>query len=86
MRSFTTQGMGFTFNNEVEEKLIKKGYRSTEFSHNVKRHPSLMKSTKLKHSLKVIIERNVEEAWEEIKNFGKEPKIKVCSGIFFNDR
>ena len=75
-RSFTTQGMGFTFNNEVEESLIKKDFRTTEFSHNVKRQPSLMRSTKLKHSLHVIIERNIEEALDEIKNFGVEPKVK----------
>ena len=35
-RSFTTQGMGFTFNNEPEQILIKKAYRMPIFSHNVK--------------------------------------------------
>ena len=69
-RSFTTQGMGYTFNNEVEEKLIKEGFRTTEFSHNAKRQPSLMKSTKLKHSLKVLIDRNEEEVYEELSNYG----------------
>ena len=37
-RSFTTQGLGFTFNNEEESKLIKEDYRS-ELSVNVNRKP-----------------------------------------------
>ena len=88
-RSFTTQGMGFTFNNEVEEILIKKDFRSAEFSHNVKRHPSLMKSTKLKHSLKVVIDRNMEEAleeWMELLNNGIVPKQKQVSVSLHNPK
>ena len=60
-RSFTTYGMGFTFNNEREEILIKKDYRIPEFSHNVNGMPSLMKSTNSKDSLTVIIDSNAEE-------------------------
>ena len=59
--SFTTKGMGYTFNNEQEEILIKNNYRSTEFLHNVRRKPSLMKSTNSRHSLTVIIDSNAEE-------------------------
>ena len=60
-RSFTTQGFGYTFNNEREDKLIKKEFRSTELSPNRDRNPSLMKSTYSKHSLTVVIENNAEE-------------------------
>ena len=60
-RSFTTQGLGYTFNNEIEEKLITSKFRTNEFSHNRKRKPSLMKSTGSEHSLTVIIDSNVEE-------------------------
>ena len=60
-RSFTTQGLGYTFNNEVEGKLIKKKFRSSEFSQNIKRKPSHMKSTGSEHSLTVIIDSNAEE-------------------------
>ena len=83
-RSFTTEGMGFTFNNEVDKKLIKENYISTEFSHNDKRQPSLMKSTKIKHSLQVVIERNVEDVSKEIGNYGWVPKQKYISVSFWN--
>ena len=63
-RSFTTQGLGYTFNNEREGKLIKSKFRSTVFSHNKKREPSLMKSTGSEHSLRVIIDSNAEEVEE----------------------
>ena len=85
-RSFTTQGMGFTFNNEVEEKLIKENYISTEFSHNIKRQPSLMKSTKIKHALQVVIERNIEEVLKEIGNYGWVPKQKYFSVSLHNPK
>ena len=60
-RSFTTKGIGFTFNNEIEEKLIKKEFYSTALFPNTKRNPSLMKSTSSEHSLMAIIENNAEE-------------------------
>ena len=60
-RSFTTQGMGYTFNNEREENLIKNVYRNKEFLHNTKRNPSLMKYTSTDHSLIAIINSNFEE-------------------------
>ena len=69
-RSFTTQGLGFTFNNEPERILIKKKYRSINFFHNVNRRPSSMKSTNLKHSLTAVIDSNYEEV-ETYKNSRK---------------
>ena len=63
-RSFTTRGLGYTFNNLREEKLIKENYRAKEFSLNMNKDPSLMKSTRSKHSLTVVIENNAEEVAE----------------------
>ena len=60
-RSYTTQGLGYTFNNEIENFAIKKNFRSTSFSPNIGRIPSLMKSTNSDHSLTVIIDVNAEE-------------------------
>ena len=60
-RSFTTQGLGYTFNNEKQEILIKENFRNTELPTNLKMKPYLMKSTKAKHLLKVVIENNAEE-------------------------
>ena len=60
-RSFTTQGLGYTFNNEIENIVIKENYRSASLSQNIARIPSLMKSTSSDHSLTVIIEVNAEE-------------------------
>ena len=60
-RSFTTHGLGYTFNNEIENFAIKKNFRSTSFSPNIGRIPSLMKSTNSDHSLTVIIDVNDEE-------------------------
>ena len=60
--SFTTKGIGYTFNNEKEEKLIKYPFRGKEFSPNIKRNPSLMKSASPDHSLKVVIENDKENS------------------------
>ena len=73
-RSFTTQGLGYTFNNEREEIMIKKRFRSTELSHNIKRRPSLMKSTSSEYSLTVIIETNAEEVESAEKGIVHKPK------------
>ena len=68
-RSYGTQGLGYTFNNEKEEKFIKKEFRSI-FSHNTERDPSLMKSTNPDHSLTVVldVDDNIDEeenGWNE---------------------
>ena len=73
-RSFTTQGIGYTFNNERAEILLKEEFRSAEFSLNTARNPSMMKSTHSKHTLQVFIENNAEEVenYERISsNAGK---------------
>ena len=63
-RGFTNQGMGFTFNHEKEEILMKEEYQShhrkTFFSNN-NLSPAKMKSASYKHSLIVLIENNAEE-------------------------
>ena len=59
-RSFTTQGIGYTFNNIIEENLIKKEFRSKALSPNVKYEPSNMISSSSDPSLTVVIENNVE--------------------------
>ena len=66
-RSFTTVGMGYTFNNEVEEKLVKEDFRNAELSPNTAREPSYMKSTGSDSFLTVVIENNAEEV-ERYKN------------------
>ena len=59
-RSISTQGLGYTFNNERLDTLIKKDFRSTEFSPNIEKVPSLMTSASSKSSLTVVIENNFE--------------------------
>ena len=59
-RSITTQGLGYTFNNEQEENMLKDKFRNIEFSPNINRKPSLMRSASSEHSLTVIIEDNAE--------------------------
>ena len=59
-RSFTTQGIGYTFNNEIQQKLLKKPFRNTIFSPNTVRKPSMMKSASSENSLTAIIENNYE--------------------------
>jgi len=60
-RSYATDGIGFTFNNEMENKLIKEDYRNTNFFMNEKKEPRLMKSTSMENGLTVVIENNAEE-------------------------
>ena len=60
-RSFTNQGIGYTFNNEKEDLLLKKDSMSYAIILNKERNPSLMESASPKHSLQVIIENNAEE-------------------------
>ena len=60
-RSYTDKGIGFTFNNEREDKLIKTDFRRTELSPNTNRKPSIMKSAASEHALTVVIENNAEE-------------------------
>ena len=75
-RSFTTQGIGFTFNSIREAMLIKDDFRSTEFSHNKERDTSLMASTNSKHFLHVVIENNAEEVQEFEKSSSNTMKRK----------
>ena len=60
-RSFTNKGIGYTFNNERNNILMKEDFRGNIFFPNFDRIPSLMKSASLEHSLKVVIESNAEE-------------------------
>ena len=66
-RSFTNHGLGFTFNNAKEEKLIKRDFQNKIFNHNKNRDPSLMKTANPQHSLSVLLENNAEEV-QEYKN------------------
>ena len=59
-RSITTQGIGYTFNNEIEKKMLKKDYRNSAFSPNIRRIPSLITSGSSEASLQVVIENNME--------------------------
>ena len=77
-RSFTTQGLGFTFNNEEESKLIKEDFRKIALSVNVNKKPYLMKS---KHSLTVVIENNAEEV-EKYENSPFKRFVKKPSELF----
>ena len=67
-RSFTDKGIGFTFNNEIENKLIKTDFHSTAFNPNTDRSPSLIKSAASKHALRVVIENNAEEVERYMKD------------------
>ena len=64
-RSFTNQGLGYTFNNEQENNLIREDFKSLQFFTNTARDPSFMKSASPEHSLRVVIESNA----EQIQNF-----------------
>ena len=75
-RSYTNKGIGFTFNNNKEDRLINKEYRSEIFFHNVNRDPSFMTSANSEHSLHVVIENNAEEVeryLSDTKDVKKEP-------------
>ena len=56
--------------------LIKDAYKSTEFSLNKERDPSMMKSTDSKHFLHVVIENNAEEVQEYEKRASNAMKRK----------
>ena len=58
-RSYTTTGLGFTFNQEPIDKLMKEDYRNNVFS--TWKVPSAMKSTDLEHALTVVLDSNAEE-------------------------
>ena len=66
-RSFTNKGIGYTFNNDIEERLIHQNYFTHSFYPNRRREPSLMKSASPDHALTVVIENNI----EEIESFKK---------------
>ena len=67
-RSYTDKGIGFTFNNERDDRLIKKDFRSTVLFPNTNRKPSLMKSAASAHALTVVIENNAEEVNRYMKD------------------
>ena len=59
-RSTTTQGLGYTFNGEIQEKLYKENFRSKALSQNVDKSAFLMKFATSEPSLTVVIENNEE--------------------------
>ena len=86
-RSYTTLGIGYTFNNENDQKLFKKTYRNTEFSN--KRNPSMMRSTNIKHSLAVVIDSNTEEIYfneNSLSNTKKKYDIKEVAVSLHNPK
>ena len=82
-RSFTTKGIGYTFNNEMEEDLIKKEFRDEVLSPNKGRRPSFMKSTNPRHALTVMLDINAEEVedggWTDEDGNVHEPKAIALS-------
>ena len=76
-RSITTEGIGYTFNNEREEKFIKNKYRSL-FSHNKERNPTFMRSTNPDDSLRAILEE-VESGWKDENGNIHKPKTLAVS-------
>ena len=85
-RSFTTQGIGYTFNNIIEENLIKKEFRSKALSPNVKYEPSNMISSSSDPSLTVVIENNVENNKILSDNRGVVNKPKKISVSLHNPK
>ena len=67
-------GIGFTANNEVEDRLMKNDFKSKALFSNTNRRPSSMKSASLKDSLHVVIENNMEEVERYEGNPEPEPK------------
>ena len=79
-RSFTTAGLGYTFNNRIEKQLYKEDFRSTAFLLNSNRHPTLMKSTYSDHSLTVVVDINAEEVEKYEENeIMHQPKEVIVS-------
>ena len=72
-RSFTTLGIGYTFNNVNEDVFMKENFRNSELltKTNRNRKVTFMKSAKSKHSLRVLIENNAEEISRYEDNHGK---------------
>ena len=66
-RSFTNLGLGFTFNNEIDDFMMKQDFRGKAFFPNTNRRPSLMKYASSKYALRVVIENN----FEEVKRYDK---------------
>ena len=71
-RSFTNKGLGFTANNEIEDILMKKDFKSKALFPNTNRRPTLMKSASLKDSLHVVVENN----FEEVEKYEEHHKLK----------
>ena len=61
-RSFTTLGIGYTFNNVKEEVFIKEHFRNTKLSPRIKGKTFLMKSAKSIHSLREPVKKRVENS------------------------
>ena len=59
-RSFTNNGIGYTFNNEKYSEMMKNDFKNSVFFPSMSK-PLLMKSSNSKHALRVIIENNAEE-------------------------
>ena len=72
-RSFSTGGLGYTFNGEMNENSIKKEFQSKLFLTKMKL--LFMKSTKLQHSLNLVNEHNAEEV-VSYQNRGLRPRKK----------
>ena len=77
-RSFTNQGIGFTFNNEKENSLMKNNFHNGIFFPNTDRNPSLMKSASRSKALHVVIENSQEEVqtYENTIDYKNNPKEK----------
>ena len=67
-RSYTDKGMGFTFNNEPENIMIKREFRSSVLFPNTNKKPSFMTSAATEHALTVVIENNEEEVSRYVKD------------------
>ena len=78
-RSFTNRGLGFTFNNDIQENLFKKIFGSKAFFTNTKRKPSMMSSASTEDALRVVLENNHEEVhrYEEDRENSKLQPTKV---------
>ena len=81
-RSYTTQGVGFTFNNEQIDKLMKEDYRNDVFS--TRKIPSLMKSTDKEHALTVLLDSNAEEVEMYRKSLSGSTKLREASVSLHN--
>ena len=70
-RSFSNKGMGFTFNNEKEGKLLQEDFWNHPFFPNQEKDPSLMKSATIEDSLRVVVENNAEEIEKVLTKYFK---------------